>query len=165
MRIEDKEYFRMRRLDKCMIAILLIGALFVCVVCFGAEVEISIPAIIQIESGGDPEAYNPASGAIGLMQITPICLEDYFEQETKGAVLGVMTAKLYNPEINKKVGTWYLNERIPELLKAYGIEDIVANRLISYNAGIGVLRQYLAGKRELPNETKDYLRKYEEIVK
>ena len=39
--------------------------------------KVNINAIIQIESGGDPNAYNENSGAKGLMQITTPCLHDY----------------------------------------------------------------------------------------
>ena len=34
-------------------------------------IEINISTIIQIESSGNPNAYNPRSGCIGLMQISP----------------------------------------------------------------------------------------------
>jgi len=33
-------------------------------------------AICTVESGGDPEAYNPKEGAAGIAQIRPVCLRD-----------------------------------------------------------------------------------------
>jgi hypothetical protein len=33
-------------------------------------------AIVAVESGGDPAAYNAGSGAAGVAQIRPVCLED-----------------------------------------------------------------------------------------
>lgn len=44
--------------------------------------EIDLEIIKQIESGGDPHAYNKRSGATGLYQITPICLKDYDRFQT-----------------------------------------------------------------------------------
>ena len=72
---------------------------------------------------------------------------------------------LYNPEINVRIGTWYINERIPQMLKSFGIEDTVENRLIAYNFGVGNLRKYLKGEKKLPRETRNYLRKYKELSK
>lgn len=71
---------------------------------------------------------------------------------------------LYNPTINVKIGTWYINERIPEMLKTYGLKDTVEARLACYNAGIGVYKAYKEGKRKLPKETRDYIKKYHKLT-
>jgi hypothetical protein len=34
------------------------------------------PAIVKVESGGNPHAYNPNDGATGIVQIRSVCLED-----------------------------------------------------------------------------------------
>ncbi len=75
---------------------------------------------------------------------------------------GYSKDSLYNAELNVLIGTWYINTRIPQMLKAYGIEDTVENRLIAYHDGILNLKKYLEGKRKLGKNMKAYLRKYKE---
>ena len=156
----------------------ILAMLFLCIGITGyAEVEISIPAIIALESNGDPHAFNKTSGAIGLMQITPVCLDDwnttkgkfsFEEQFGKPGTYFYETrylniADLYNPNINLIIGQWYINTRIPQMLKAYGMPDSVNNRLIAYNWGAKNLKHYLKGERKLPKETKQYLIKYKKL--
>ena len=120
--------------------------------------EIKIARIIIIESSGNPLAYNKNSGAVGICQITQICLDDYnFYNQTD-----IKLDELYNPELNKKVAEWYLNKRIPTMLNYYNIEDTVENRLFAYNAGIGKVKKGI-----MPLETKNYIKKYEnpELIK
>ncbi len=131
-----------------------------CWSCEGAEVDIA--TVIQIESSGNPNAYNAKSGAIGLMQITPICYKDWEQyQSWKHNNPNVI---MFNPEWNKIIGTWYLNTRIPQMLKAFKIKDTVEARLACYNAGIGVYKAYKEGKRKLPRETINYINKYHKLV-
>jgi len=111
--------------------------------------------IIEIESSGNPLAYNVNSSARGLCQITPICLRDYNSYHKVKYSLEDM----YDPIKNREVGNWYMNVRIPQLLKYYGYEDTTRNRLIAYNWGISNI-----GK-ELPKETKDYINKYNKGVR
>ena len=140
-----------------VVGIMLVIALFCWVNGYGAE-EVEINKIIQIESSGNPKAYNPKTQDIGLMQITPICLEDYNNYNPD-----YTTIDLYTPEINKIIGTWYINYRIPRMLNYYNIPDTIENRLIAYNWGIGNLIKYTKGELELPKETKEYLEKYDNI--
>ena len=46
--------------------------------CYGGEINWNklVEAVIEVESGGNPNAMSKA-GAIGLMQITPIVLEEW----------------------------------------------------------------------------------------
>ena len=118
-------------------------------------VYIDISIIAMIESGGNPLAYNKKSGAIGLCQITkPVLIEfnRHFKQH-------YTTKDLYNGRINVLVADWYMNHRIPQMLKHYKIEDTVRNRLWAYNADIG---RVLDGN--MPNETKNYIVKYEGML-
>jgi soluble lytic murein transglycosylase-like protein len=115
---------------------------------------ININRIITIESHGNDKAYNKGSGARGLCQITPICLKEWnnfhkSEQYTLN--------DLWNAEINKKIAIWYLEVRIPQMLRHFGIEVNTRNILICYNAGI----DYLVRNRKLKQETVDYIKKYE----
>ena len=117
----------------------------------GEEVDMSI--IAQIESGGNPYAYNPKSGAVGLYQITPICLEEYYLD-------GLTMADMYNPQLSLKVANWYMNRRIPKMLKYYNIPDTIENRLFAYNAGIG---KVIKGIK--PKETINYIKKYKRLAR
>lgn len=116
---------------------------------------INMEAIKQIESSGNPNAYNKHSQAAGLYQITPIVLKD-FNQINKTSY---RKTDLFNGNINTLISTWYMNKRIPQLLKHYHIKDTVNNRLIAYNAGIAFLL-----KRKTPKETREYIRKYERLT-
>ena len=135
---------------------ILTAVLFAVCLCGTAKaVEIDLTKIMMIESSGNAEAYNPRSGAIGLHQITPICLEDY----NKVNNTHYKPVQMHDPQLGAMVAYWYLNERIPALFKHYGVSDTVENRLIAYNAGIkAVLRGVI------PKETANYIRKYNEAV-
>jgi len=130
---------------------------FVASKCCGEEVNID--TLIKIESGGFRYAYNQVSGARGLMQVTPICLEEWNQQSK--TIDQYTIQDLFNPEVNKQIGTWYINTKIPHYLINCGLEDTIENRLIAYNWGIGNLKRYKSGRiKELPNETKQYIKKY-----
>lgn len=117
--------------------------------------DIDMGAISTIESSNNPKAYNKHSGAMGTYQITKICLDDYnlYNAPT------IARNALYSPEINFKVAQWYMNKRIPQLLRHYKHEDTIENRIIAYNAGISYV-----GK-PLPDETIKYIQKYKELSK
>lgn len=106
-------------------------------------------AVIDTESSGDPLARS-ARGARGLMQITPPVLFDY------NARMGTRYSEkdLDNPEVNSSIGKWYLGTEVPRLLKHFGVDDTLDNRLWAYNAGIGRVV-----KGQMPTETKDYIGK------
>jgi soluble lytic murein transglycosylase-like protein len=116
---------------------------------------INIDKIIKIESSGRHDAISK-KGAVGLMQITQICLKDYNNNHKEGFLFEDMLI----PENNIKVGTWYFNERIPELLKAFSIPDCDLTRLICYNAGVLKAQAMI---ETLPFETENYLKKYFEV--
>jgi soluble lytic murein transglycosylase-like protein len=119
-----------------------------------AEKYVKIGRIIKIESSGNPNAYNPGSGARGLCQITAICLKEWnnFHPAQKYSA-----NQLFNPEINMKIAEWYLNVRIPQMLKHYGKEVNIKNIIICYNAGINYV---INRNKPLKKETADYLMKY-----
>lgn len=120
--------------------------------------DIITDKIINIESAGNPNAYNKRSGAMGLMQIMPNgALADW---NTINRDSRHTPDQMNDPQINSKIGTWYLNERIPQMMQSMNLPDSVDNRLIAYNAGIGNLRKILAGKMQMPKETSDYIKKY-----
>ena len=123
-----------------------------CIVAGRAEASVDLAIIQHIESNGNVYAYNKASEARGLYQITPICLKEYNNYH-KDATISLKG--LYEPIQAYKVAYWYLNIRIPQLLKHYHKEVNLNNILIAYNAGIrAVIKGYM------PKETRDYIRKY-----
>lgn len=134
-------------MKKSIFSILL---LLIALPCSAGQIKIDLEKIIKIESAGRENAYNKHSGARGLCQITPICLRDYNNHHARKYT----RQQLFIGAINKKIARWYLERRIPTLLKYFHHPDTIRNRLIAYNAGIGRV-----GKR-LPAETKNYIEKY-----
>ena len=119
--------------------------------------EINIDTIIQLESSGNPNAYNSKDGDSGLMQITPILLAEWnIFHKTK-----VTQKDLFNADLNRRIGTWYLTKRIPQMLRAFKKPVTIENILICYNAGIA----YVAKNRKLPEVTKRYIEKYKKMQK
>ncbi len=116
----------------------------------GAEIDLKI--IAQIESSNNPNAYNKRTQATGLYQITPICLKEYnnFHPSKK-----LVMRDMFDPNKSKQVAVWYLEKRIPQMLRHFKKDVSVDNILISYNCGINCVV-----KNRLPNETKNYIKKY-----
>jgi len=131
--------------------------LVLCDICNAQEIDIN--AIIQIESSGNPRAisYKGAEFGAGICQISKICHKEY-QNYHKGEA--VPENGLFDKNYNIKIADWYLNKRIPEMLRYYKCADTVENRLIAYNAGIA----YVVKGKTLPKETRNYIRKYREIT-
>ena len=116
---------------------------------------IDMGKIIAIESSGNPGAYNAKSKARGLCQVTEICLKEWNNYHPKEKYLA---GDLFRSETNLRIAGWYLETRIPQMLRHYEIAVTVENVLIAYNAGIS----YLVKGLTLPKETAGYIRKYNE---
>ncbi len=121
---------------------------------FSPAVDLRI--IASIESSNNPLAYNKRSKAAGMYQITPVCLKDYNDHHVKK----LSKSSMYGPGKAFLVADWYYNERIPAMLKYYGVKDTLDNRLSAYNWGIG---NVVKGAR-MPKETRDYIKKYHDRV-
>lgn len=121
------------------------------------KAKIDMDAVKMIESSGNPGAYNERSGAIGLYQITYICLEEWNNYHPREPY---DTEDLWDAGINTKIATWYLQERIPSMLRHYKQPLSYQNILISYNAGIS----YVVKGKKLPQETVNYIKKYERLT-
>jgi hypothetical protein len=118
-----------------------------------ASSEVDMNKIYSIESSNNPQAHNKSSNAKGLGQITPIVLKEWnnFHPKDKHS-----DADLFNADTNKKIASWYMNKRIPQMLKAKKLKDTPENRLVAYNAGISKVGKIL------PRETQQYLKKYKQ---
>lgn len=121
-----------------------------------AQAAIDMRIIKQIESGGDPNAVSHC-GAIGLYQIMPSAALKEFNDFNSA---DFTKDDLFNPNINYIVANWYMNKRIPQMLRHYGREVSIRNQIIAYNAGIYYVKN---DHLPLPNETINYLRKYEAL--
>jgi hypothetical protein len=104
------------------------------------------------------------------MQISQAVLDEYNEYLIKnssrlmGGKIHYDTSDLFDADINRQVGRWYLFVRIPQMLEHYKLADTLENRLICYNFGIGNLIKYRQGKIKLPKETRNYLLKYYKLA-
>ena len=143
--------------DDCPCFLISIILLLFVTPCF-AQPTIDMNAIMMIESSGNPIAHNKKDDSRGLFQITKICLEDFnnFHQKNKYTM-----DDLWNVEINALIADWYINKRIPQMLRYYKKPVTIENIIIAYNAGIS----YAVNDKPLPKITKDYLKKYERMAK
>jgi len=145
------------RKERLLTGVCLLGIfslLLLCFFCSLASADVDMDIIAEIESSGDPLAYNPGSKATGAWQVTPICLADYNNYNNTQYTLKDM----FNQGDCYEVAFWYLNKRIPQMLRYYGRPVTIDNILICYNFGI---RGIVNGDK-LPKETKDYLMRYKE---
>lgn len=120
-----------------------------------AKELIKMKSISLIESSNNFSAFNSRTSARGLYQITPICLKEYNNFHK----VKYSEEDLFNAEINTTIASWYINERIPQMLRHYKKPITTRNILISYNAGIS----YVAKNKKLPEETERYIKRYEKI--
>jgi hypothetical protein len=116
---------------------------------------INMDAIAQIESSGNPQAYNPKDGAIGKYQITKIVLTEYNNFHAQK----FSRKDLYNEHINFEIASWFMRVRIPQMLVYYRLPLTTENKIIAWNAGI---RNAIKGR--VPTVTKQYLKKYARLT-
>lgn len=165
-RIEDIE--KRTEYSAFMVAsCILIAAVMILIFCPKAHAEdINMDVIAQIESSGNPLAYNMESGAVGLYQITQDVIIDWGRRYISN--MNYNLNDMYEPEKSQEVANWYFNIKIPEYLREFRIRNTIQNRIICWNWGIGKLvRWYRHGSHwnKLPVETRRYIRKYLKDVK
>lgn len=105
----------------------------------------------QTESSGRQEAVS-SKGAVGVRQVTEPALKDYNAAHPEAPL--TMEDIKRSAEKNRLVSDWYLDERIPQLLKSAGFEVNEENILRAYNQGIGSMK-----KGRYPKETRDYVKR------
>lgn len=130
------------------------------------DAQIDLDRIWKIESdrGKDPEAFEPnRDGALGHFQ---------FLKGTWDECVGNMDvdwdwrtdAVDYFKSL--QVADFYMNRRIPQMIKYFNLPDTVKTRLTAYDWGIVNLKNVIEKygdewEYHLPQETKDYFVKYE----
>lgn len=114
---------------------------------------IDLQKIAMLESSGNPGAWNKKEDARGLHQIRQGALKEYnkFHPKARFAM-----DDLWNASVSTLVAEWYLNVRIPQMIRYFKKPDTIENRLIAYNAGIA----YVAHDKPTPEKTEEYLQKY-----
>jgi hypothetical protein len=141
-----------------LFAIILLTVIFAVLIITSSNASespsVDMQKIMMIESGGrNVPSKIKSEHAIGIYQITPIVLAEWnaFHPKKRYA-----KKDLWNTSVNAEIAYWYLNVRIPQMLRAYKKPVTVKNIIISYNAGIS----YVAKNKPLPYYTKKYLKKY-----
>ena len=120
---------------------------------------IEMEALSKVESSGDPRAFNKVTKATGKFQITPICLKDFNEQTNNDFTM----KDLFDAKINSRVTKWYLFIRIPQLLKAKGINDPTDEQILAHYGGyknVGDAKGYLAKYEKALVRVKSTKKKY-----
>ncbi len=125
------------------------------------EITDLVPFVIQVESSGNPNAVSPA-GAIGLMQIMPIVIQEYNNRYSRKE-LWYKQEELFDYGNNVKIGTWYLRKLKNHYLKIDGKDYYTIERMLaSYNGGPTRMRRLLRqGKdwQDMPRESVNYVKK------
>ena len=98
-----------------------------------------VMAIIKVESGFAASARSHR-GALGLMQLLPSTARDIGQEI---GLANVTERDLRNPEINLRLGVYYLSK----LTRTYPDDEVSV--LAAYNAGPGVVQQWRQGKPAL----------------
>lgn len=123
-----------------------------CVPAF-AYTTISLEAIAQIESSGDPSAIGDNGKALGLYQLHKGVFQDY--NKANKTKLDHRACAL-EPVCATAVADWYLHLRIPQMLTAYRVPIMRDTVLTAYNMGIVSVKR---GKRATR-----YIKAYQEAL-
>lgn len=113
-----------------------------------------IKAVMRVESGGrtlsdDNQPITSTAGAMGVMQVMPETFQDMRLQYGLGD-------DPHDPHDNILAGTAYLSW----LKEKYGYPKMFA----AYNAGPATFEAQSTGKRKLPKETRDYIKRISRIL-
>lgn len=122
---------------------------------------IDMGIIAHIETGGElaPDqacSFRGCRYGRGRYQVSEVVLEEWNNYH-KGERYEV--SDLFIPSVNRQVADWYMNVRIPQMLRYYGKDkDSVRLRLVAYNGGI---KYALKDEWDWPMESKAYVKGYE----
>lgn len=126
-------------------------------VCF-ASVDLAV--IAEIESNGRDEvcSYKGCSSGRGRFQISSIAFKDFAQYHPES---DFRHEDMHDPAKAEIVALWLILERIPAMLRHYGLAVSTDNILASYNAGIGHVR---TGRAFTFPETIKYIANYNRRV-
>lgn len=116
---------------------------------------VDLSAIAQIESSGNPSAIGDHGKSQGLYQISQPVVSDYNQAHNTSYSI----QDCLRQTISQKIASWYLNERIPSLLKHFKQPVTTETVIQAYNCGINCVV-----KGHLPTITKNYLKKYRRLT-
>lgn len=105
-----------------------------------------VSRVIRQESGGNPNAVNPRTGASGLMQVMPATAAD-----PGFGVAPLPWDKRFDPVANQRFGEDYLRR----MMDRY--EGNVPKALAAYNWGPGNADKWSGDMAALPEETRNYI--------
>lgn len=118
-----------------------------------------VASVIRAESSFDVDAISPKD-ARGLMQIANITGRWAAEELD---ILNYNEEMLFNPDVNIRIGCWYLDKLRKEF------DNNISNVLAAYNAGSGNVNKWLANEKYSPNgedlieipfgETREYIKR------
>jgi hypothetical protein len=140
----------------CFILLVGLSLLLFTSACHADSFSVDLDVIKQIESSGNTMAVS-AVGCKGHHQISSITLKEWnnFHPADQHS-----EADLFIPSVNRKIADWYINKRIPQMLRHYGKEVNLVNVLHAYNCGIGhVVKGTQLAARDR------YVAKYERYLK
>lgn len=121
--------------------------------CWAGEIDLNI--IAYIESRNNPFAINFRTQCYGKYQVSQVCLTEYNQFNKTAYIL----TDMFNESLCERVALWYLNKRIPQMLRYFNKLTTTDNILWAYNAGIKrVVDNYM------PNQTRNYIIKYKKLM-
>lgn len=138
---------------KVIIPIIGCAVMFLIAGCHSEAVagEVDMAKIAKIESSGCKYKVGDGGESNGCHQVSTGTLKEYNQfnhtEYTKKDLL--------NDAISLKIATWYIEKRIPQMLRYYGKPVDLKHKLWAYNAGIGRVVEGV-----MPEKTKKYLKKY-----
>ena len=126
--------------------------------------QVDIGAMAQVESGDDPNAVGPC-GEHGCCQIMQATWDECVDR--LGRTDWIWETRSFDQYANKTVAGYYVNVRIPQMLRYYGVPDTLEVRLASYNWGIGKVRRLWRKDGtldNLPQSVKKYIERYQKAL-
>lgn len=117
--------------------------------------RVNLQIISQIESSNQPHAVGDDGRSLGLYQLSaPVVAEYNLAHKTSFKHHSCALDALCSHD----VAEWYINERIPQLLRHFKLPVTPTNQIVAYNAGIKAVK-----RGRIPSITRNYLRKYKAL--
>lgn len=101
---------------------------------FGAETDntVDMRKIAYIESSGCKNMIGDKGKALGCYQLHKGVVIEYNQYK----LASYKHKDVMRPDIGLLIANWYMNKRIPAMLRHYKQPDTLENRLTAYNMGI-----------------------------